>query len=672
VDSFALLNLAVVRSQQGRHAEAEELLRQADSLFPGEILIRANLAKQLALMGQHEQALLTATSVIEREPHNAETWTVASHVLANMGRGVEAERHARRALDLRPQDLSGWRALVKGLFLQGRVAEAIEACRGAIKIDDRQDTFRLSLAFAMIYDEHARPQDLMAVAREFGQRLEARASPYRSPHRHSPIPGRRIRVGFLSPDLRNHSVMYFAEPLVAGLPRDAFEVYCYLTYPHQDPVTDRVRLLSDNFRVLSLKDPRTAAAIIRDDEVDVLIDLAGHTGHSGLPVMAFRPAPVQATWLGYPATTGLASIDWRISDHYGDPQGADVFYSEKLVRLPGCFAVYRPHIRDPFQRFDELYGVVASPAERQGVVTFGSCNNLAKVSDRCIAAWCRILHAVPNSRLLIEGKDLDRAAARARLREQFNQHGIGEDRLWYVGRDPRQQYLTYHDIDIALDTFPLTGGTTTFDALWMGVPVVTLVGQVFRERLSGTILASGGFVQELCENVDDYVARAVELASNLPALAKRRDGQRQQMQASSLMDEGAFCAKFGRAIRLIWEHWCSQQSFGGIAVSATNDHLAAHHLIEDVLLVPVNGRRVTLRDARLWLAQLQERLRAARVPEDIESARALALAIMWVRPDDTLAAEVARETADWRPTRESDLPADLGSPLDHYAREATQ
>ena len=340
--------------------------------------------------------------------------------------------------------------------------------------------------------------------------------------------------------------------------------------------------------------------------------------------------------------------------------------------LPGCFAVYRPHIRDPFQRFDELYGVVASPAERQGVVTFGSCNNLAKVSDRCIAAWCRILHAVPNSRLLIEGKDLDREAARARLREQFNQHGIGEDRLWYVGRDPKQQYLTYHHIDIALDTFPLTGGTTTFDALWMGVPVVTLVGQVFRERLSGTILASGGFVQELCENVDDYVARAVELASNLPALAKRREGQRQQMQASSLMDEGAFCAKFGRAIRLIWEHWCSQQSFGGIAASATNDHLAAHHLIEDVLLVPVNGRRVTLRDARLWLAQLQERLRAVRVPEDIESARALALAIMWVRPDDTLAAEVARQTADWRPTRESDLPADLGTPLDHYAREATQ
>lgn len=651
-DSFALLNLGVVRSHQGRHAEARDLLWQAAARYPDEAPVQIRLAKQLNLMGLDEEALDVAIGSIERWPHDAGAWAIARHVLAKLGSGTWAERYARRALALRPDDLVGWRALIKGLFLQGKTGETIDACRRAIEAHDTQETFRMSLVFAMLYDEHTRLEALLAVSREFGQHMERRAQPHLRPHRHSPIPGRRLKIGLLSPDLRNHAVMYFAEPLIAGLPRDRFEVISYLTHPNPDAITTRVQLLSDRFRSLSVKDPKQAADVVRDDEVDVLIDLAGHTGHSGLSVMAYRPAPVQATWLGYAATTGLSTIDWRITDHFADPAGSDVFYSEKLVRLPGCFAVYRPHIRNLFQRFDERYDVVPPPALRLGVVTFGSCNNLAKVNEGCIAAWSRILHLVPRSRLLIEGKDMDRDVARTRLREQFSRYGIGDDRLVYVGRDPKRQYLTYHDIDIALDTFPLTGGTTTFDSLWMGVPVVTLLGPSFRERLSGSILASGGFKQDLCDSVDAYVARAVDLASDLPALAKRRAAQRQHMQASTLMDEPAFCRKFGRMLEMLWGHWCAQQSFAGAAPSSASAPVWPERSDEEVRLVPVNGRRVTLRDARSWLEQLRALLRQDRSPSNVESARALALSVLWVCPSDLLAADVARETADWQPLDE--------------------
>ncbi len=648
-DPFAWLHLAVIRSQQGRPAESEDLLRQGAGLFPNHVEMQWLWAKQLSLMGKYEAALQPLTRVIELVPEDQAAHQAKAEAMAHLGRGADAEDYARRALQLGPTEPAAWRSLVKGLFLQGKVSEAVEACHRAIELGADSDTFRIGLVFAMIYDEHSKPEDLLTISKEFGRRMEARAAQHLRPYRNAPLANRRLRIGFLSPDLRNHSVMYFAEPLIAGLSRQDFEVCCYLTHPKSDAVTERVRCLSDRFRILTIKEPKQAADQIREDEVDVLIDLAGHTGYSGLPIMAYRPAPVQATWLGYPATTGLTAVEWRITDHFGDPPGSDQHYTEKLVRLPGCFAVYRPHIRNHFQRFDHQYALSSLPALRVGAVTFGSCNNLAKVSDQCIAAWSRVLRSVPRSRLLIEGKDLDREVARHRLREQFRKNGIEEERIVYVGRDPSRQYLTYHDIDIALDTFPLTGGTTTFDALWMGAPVVTLVGKTYRERLSGTILAAGGFTDTLCDTVDAYVARAASLASDLAGLAQRRSEQRQRMQESPLMNEPAFCQKFGAALQMIWARWCSQQNaFDAVATAAKRLEVSTHPS-DDVLLVPVNGGRITLRRARAWLGELRKRLYLNRSMDDVESARALALAILWVCPNDSLAAEVARVTSDWAP-----------------------
>jgi protein O-GlcNAc transferase len=649
IDAFALLHLAIIRSQQGRPAEAEDLLRHGAELFPNHVEMQRLWAKQLSLMGRYEATLLPLTRVIELAPGDLAALLAKAEAMAHLGRGADAEQLARLAIQLAPSEPAAWRNLIKGLFLQGKVSEAVEACHRAIELDPDSDTFRIGLVFAMIYDEHSKPEDLLAISREFGRRMEARAAVHLRPYRNAPLVNRRLRIGFLSPDLRNHSVMYFAEPLIAGLSRQDFEVFCYLTHPKPDAVTERVRCLSDRFRILSTKEPKQAADQIREDEVDVLIDLAGHTGYSGLPIMAYRPAPVQATWLGYPATTGLTTVEWRITDHFGDPPGSDRYYTEKLARLPGCFAVYRPHIRNHFQRFDEQYEVSSLPALRMGAVTFGSCNNLAKISDHCISAWSRVLLTVPQSRLLIEGKDLDREAARHRLREQFRRNGISEERIVYVGRDPTRQYLTYRDIDIALDSFPLTGGTTTFDALWMGVPVVTLVGKSYRERLSGTILAGGGFTDTLCETVDAYVARAASLANDLADLAKRRSEQRLRMQESPLMNEPAFCQKFGTALQLIWARWCSQQDLTDAQVPATKGVKVSCPASEDALLVPVNGARVTLRNARAWLGELRKGLHVNRSMDNVESARALALAILWVCPNDALAAEVAHVTSDWTP-----------------------
>lgn len=299
---------------------------------------------------------------------------------------------------------------------------------------------------------------------------------------------------------------------------------------------------------------------IQQDEIDILIDLSGHTSGHRLLTFAHHPAPVQVSWLGYADTSGLSRIHWRISDGHGDPAGAEARYTEQLWRLPEVFCCYRPMVRLPALRHSADYAVHPTPALQHGQITFGCCNNYAKITDDMIALWSQLLHRVAGARLLLELAGIQHGQARTALQARFARHGIAAARLQLEERDPRWQYLRYHQIDIALDPFPANGGTSSCDVLWMGVPLVTLAGTRFVSRMGVSLLHAVGHPEWVAQDQADYLDIAARLAADIPALNAIRLALRAEMEASRLMDEAGFTRQFEAALRGMWQAWCTQQA----------------------------------------------------------------------------------------------------------------
>lgn len=354
--------------------------------------------------------------------------------------------------------------------------------------------------------------------------------------------------------------MYFIEGLFTQLDRSQFEVFAFYLYPSEDTATERIRCHADHFIRLDGKTAREQAVAIQTEGIDVLIDLAGHTGHNGLLAMVHKPAPVQVSTIGYPGTTGLSAMDWWISDDVTDPPGADRFYVERLYRLPTRWTCYRPMSRNPLWRYQPAYQVTPTPALAKGYITFGSCNNLGKLTDEVLTLWGRILEAVPNARLLIEGKNLGNADTALSYRERCARLGVDTERLILVALDGGNQYLTYHRIDIALDPFPLVGGTTSNDLLWMGVPLVTMDGDSLRSRMGVGSLAYLGRNEWIARDQDEYLRIAANLASDVDVLNQTRLGLREETESSVLMREDVFVAEFGHALRKMWMHWLAESA----------------------------------------------------------------------------------------------------------------
>jgi predicted O-linked N-acetylglucosamine transferase (SPINDLY family) len=288
------------------------------------------------------------------------------------------------------------------------------------------------------------------------------------------------------------------------------------------------------------------------DGIDILVDIAGHTAHNKLTAFAFKPAPVQVTYLGYPNTTGLSAIDYRLTDSTADPEGQGRYYTERLVRLPGCFLCYLPLADAP--------PLTPLPAAASGRITFGSFNNLSKMSPDVVGLWSRLVQAVPGSRLLVKNSSLSDESVRARYREQFRAQGLEDGQLELVGHTPtREEHLAmYGQLDIALDTFPYNGTTTTCEALWMGVPVVTLKGEVHAARVGATLLNSVGLPELVADSPDDFLRVATDLALDTNRLGQQRAGLRQRLSESSLCDGDAFARKVEQAYRDMWVKWCGQ------------------------------------------------------------------------------------------------------------------
>ena len=539
---------------KGDVARAIAIYQYAVRLYPETVGLLVNFAGVLLGAGLRDEALPLLLKAVEMAPDHVGAWDNMAEAAYRFGRLGEAEMFARHALSLDPGDFVAWNHLAGVYKDRGRLLEAVACFQKGILASPGNAMIASNLVFTSIYcGQGWMPEYTAETARNFDRVHAARFWKADWAHTNTPDPDRPLKIGFVSPDFRRHAVAYFAEPLWQVLDRTQFTLYAYYNQSQRDPVTERMEALADVWRpVLGMTDDALAARI-REDGIDILIDLAGHTAGNRLLTFARKPAPVQVTWLGYPSTTGLKAIDWLLTDSILDPPGmTEHLLVEKPWRMRDVFCVYRPHDGSP-EPIDH------PPFEDNGYVTFGCFNNFAKVTPQVIALWCRILQRLPTAKLLLEANGLDEAAFADDVRARFAAGGIAGDRLELLGRRPEHQYHLYNRIDIALDPFPCNGGTTTFDTLWMGVPLVSLAGGHMMARMGADLLSHAGLSELVVETEEAYAEVAVALAEDPDRLRRLRSGLRTRVQASPLMDAAKFAANFAEAMRGMWWHWCKQQ-----------------------------------------------------------------------------------------------------------------
>ncbi len=522
-------NLAMARQARGRIAEAEAGFARALALKPDYVEAHNNLGSLLQDESRLEEAVQSYGRAIALKPDHASAHSNLGSTLQEQGKRAEALASFDRALAAQPDFIGGGSARLMALH----------------------------------YGSEFSPADLRAEHMRWAGVHGAATVPAGTTHPNTRDPERPLRVGFVSGDLRTHSVAYFLEPLLRAHDPAVMETVCYSGVVNPDTTTLRLQGLSDGWRSsLGLSD-EALAELVRTDRIDILIDLSGHTDRSRLSVFGRKPAPVQATWLGYPNTTGLGAMDYRLVDPISDPVGvAEGWASEALVRLDGGFLCYRP---------PELAPDVAAPPSVAGkAVTFGSFNNPAKLSAETILTWAKLLAAVPGSRLLLKGRAFADATARALLEGRFAELGIEAARLdlrpWVAATGSHLE--AYGEIDVALDPFPYNGTTTTCEALWMGVPVVALEGDRHAGRVGASLLTHAGLFDLIAADAETYVKIAAALAADPARLADLRKGLRLRLQASPLMDAEGFARRFEAAMRLMWRRWCAGEAPVSLEVAA--------------------------------------------------------------------------------------------------------
>jgi protein O-GlcNAc transferase len=548
-------NLGVVLQTQGRLDEAARCFRRTTSLRPDHAQAHCNLGVVLQLQERPGEALPSLQRATACQPGFAEAHLNLGNVLKDLGRYEEALRAYQQAVSLRP-DFADAHNNLGSLFKDlGRFDEAQAAYRDALRIvPDYLDALG-NLLFTANYMPAQDPAALLALARQYGELAERQAqawaadAPAPTPDQGGSSIARPLRVGLVSGDLRAHPVGHFLDAVVRAWraqSADRVALFAYATAPHEDALTRRLRACCQAWHNVAHLDDAKLAELIRRDGIDILIDLSGHTAHNRLPVFAGRAAPVQVTWLGYFATTGVPAMDWFIADPWTAPAEFDSQFTERIWRLPETRLCFTPP--------DVDLPVEPLPALANGHVTFGCFNNLTKVNDEVVHLWSRVLAHVPGSRLLLKSSQLDDATVRRDLMSRFAAQGVDTDRLLLQGKSSREAYLAaYAQIDIALDPFPFTGGTTTVEGLWMGVPALTLAGDRLIARQGVGLMVNAGLPEWVAEDADDYVMRAGHHAADIQALSELRAGLRQQVSGSPLFDAPRFASHLQDALEAMWQ-----------------------------------------------------------------------------------------------------------------------
>jgi protein O-GlcNAc transferase len=531
------------RMEKASHAEAAREMRRIAAIYLEEL---GRLYARRNWMQRAEPIFREAAALAPGEV-SILNWLGTTQI--QLGRPSEAEATLRRAIALDHRHAYARSDLAHSLFALGRIAEANAAVEEALRIDPGLAEAKATRLAYMQYRGEVTAEEIFVSHRDWG--AEAAAQTAATPFANAKEPDRRLKIGFVSGDFREHSVRYFFEPLLRMLDRARFETFCYSAVLAPDAVTARLQRMAQHWRSTNAMSDEQLRLAVRQDAIDILIDLAGHTDHGRVLAFAEKPAPVTATWLGYPGTTGLPTMDYRITDALADPPGAaDRLHTERLVRLPRGFLCYEPPAEAP--------PVASLPALTSGRVTFGSFNNLLKVTPEVVALWGQVLRALPQARLVLKATLLSDNGVRRRYLDLFAAGGVGPDRIEL--REPvagiAGHLAVYGEIDIALDPFPYNGTATTCEALWMGVPVVTLVGDRHASRVGSSLLHRLSLQHLAAATPEAYLEAAAALARDLAGLACLRAGLRERMLASSLCDEAGFAGDFGAALRQMWREWC--------------------------------------------------------------------------------------------------------------------
>jgi predicted O-linked N-acetylglucosamine transferase (SPINDLY family) len=579
------MRLGAAFNALGRAAEAEAALRVAARLDPKLPEAWLHLGHALEQLGRMDDAAAAAERALSVKPDHAEACDYLGAILVATRGHAAAEPHLVRAVELQPGFARAWcnlgicrvylgrltdaigcfnRALAldpklhhayagRGLALERchRLREAVEDYARAVRGNPKDWQARSARLMAMHYLDGVSRGDLFSEHAAFGAAVGSvrEAAPAMG---NDPRPGRRLKVGFLSPNLRTHSVACFFEPLLAHLDRGAFEAYLYHDHPKTDGTSERLRGLAPHWRQVAGLSDASLEAVLRADGLDILVDLAGHTELNRMALLGRRMAPVQATYLGYPDTTGLAAMDYRLTDAVADPEGdSDLFCTERLLRFSPAAWSYAPPPDAPDQS--------PSPSASGPRVTFGCFNNFAKITDLALRHWAGLLSAVPGSRLVIKGGGLGSPVLNDTAQRRLAAAGFAPGAVDLVERTQGQaEHLArYSLVDVALDTFPYNGTTTTCEALWMGVPVVTLAGDRHSSRVGASLLQAVGHAGWIAKDWDDYVGKAAGLAADRPRLAALRTELRGEFRRSVLFDHAGQAARFGAALRAMWGSWCA-------------------------------------------------------------------------------------------------------------------
>lgn len=544
-------NLGLLYDALGKRDAAVESFRKALAIKPDFAWAHCNLGNVLIAQGDLPAAIESYRNALAIDPNHVEAWVNLGNAL-NARDDLDAALECyRKALSINPDHAVACVNICAPLQAQGNFDAAIDSFLRALSLRPDFADAHSGLLFVLSFHPGYSPAQRLAEARRYGAAVMARAKPFErwlaDPNARAPA-ARPLRVGLVSGDLRTHPVGFFVETILAHFDPARIELVAYPTLPREDETTARLkpRFAAWN-SIVGLSD-EAAATRIHSDGIHILIDLAGHTAHNRLPIFAWRPAPVQASWLGYFATTGVPTIDYLLADRVSVPESLREQFTEVIWYLPDtrfCFTAPTDSAR---------LQPAPLPAARNGYITFGCFQNPLKLNDAVLAVWGRILTAQPDARLRLLSRQMRYPAARARLRDRLRRFGIAPERVTMVGHVPREDYLMAHaEVDIILDTFPYPGATTTCEALWMGVPTMTLAGDTLISRQGASLLACAGLDDWIAVDVDDYVARTLAHASDIDRLARLRSALRRKVLASPLFDAPRFARNLEAALEGMWE-----------------------------------------------------------------------------------------------------------------------
>ncbi len=505
----------------------------------------SNLGNALRDIGQLDDAIASYRRALQIKSNYAEALSNLSNALRDVGQLDDALAGYRRALQIKPDYAEAHSNLGNALRDVGQLDDAIASYRRALQIKPDYVEAHSNLLMALQFAPEITREDVFAAHRHFGEQFETPLKPLWPIHLNNRDPDKRLKIGYVSGDFRGHAVAHFIEPVLANHDKSQVEVFCYSNSVKRDAVTDRLIAAADHWIPCLGMSDELLAKRIHDDGIDILVDLSGHTAHNRLLVFARKPAPLQITYLGYPGTSGLSAMDYRLTDRYTEPEG-DQYYTEELLRLPDSIWCYRPA--------EDMQQATPLPALANGHLTFGSFNNANKIGGECIALWSTLLQNIPTAHLMMVA--IPEGEARNGLSKQFREHGIANERIHYFGKLPSLEFRRQlQQVDITLDPFPVNGATTTCESLWMGVPVLTLVGQRFLSRAGLSVLSAAQLPDFTATTKEELIKTATLLANNLPLLANIRAGLREHLIMTPLFNQKLFTRNLENVYRDMWRRY---------------------------------------------------------------------------------------------------------------------